>query len=1147
MTGSGPQSIFRPHTAFCRLAALLCVATLVCAQAPEAARTRAEIRQARTTHWLAARLAQHGGASARALEQARRQHTAMLALPRATGLSAPWTAVGPAQITSPIFGALTGRLTSIALDPADVTGNTVYLGTTGGGVWKSTNAAGPAASVTFTPLTDTLPVFSANAGSSVVPSLSIGAVAMANGVLLAGTGDPNDATDSYYGAGILRSADAGLTWTLIQTSNDGAAGLHDLFGLAFAGFAFSSVNPSLVVAATSVAEEGALVNAPDAAGRRPGLYSSSDAGLTWHLATIQDGSQVVESAAFGSSNNVTAVVWNPIRQLFFAAVQYHGFYQSPDGSTWTRMAAQPGAALTAAACPAASSNPSCPLGRAALAVQPVTGDLFALTVDSANRDQGLFQDVCALRGTACSSPAVTFATQLASAPLETGSGSNVIPQAAYNLVLAAAPAAADTVLYAGTIDLYRCTLAAGCTLRNTTNAENGCLHPAGVAPAQHALALLAGAQAPLLFLGNDGGLYRSTDGVAQTGSTCSAADAAHFDNLNPALGSLAEVVAFAQDPVSATTLLAGLGALGTAGTGSNPAAWPQLSAGEGGTVAIDQTTSTDWYLSNGAGVSIARCAKGAACSAADFASTTIGEPQVANDVAAIHAPFLLDPAAPAELLTGTCRAWRGPAANGALWSASNAISRPFGAAAASACSTTFPVVNALAAAGPLTTSTAAQDSGSSVLYAGLAGTLTGGGTLGGHVFTTAAAGTANASTIWTDAALSPVTNDTANAGQFNPGGFEISSLAADPHDATGKTVYATLLGFSGNSVSSPRLYRSADAGAHWTAISANLPDAPVNSVVVDPNDANTLYVALDTGVYVTTQVTACASTNCWSAFGSGLPNSPAMQLLAAAAMPTGDGRIGELRVGTYGRGIWQIPLLTAISPAAPAVLLAPSTVTFAAQQVGTQSAPVTVSVTNTGNAPLIVSSVVPTGDFTATDTCVGSPVAQGASCSVQVRFAPTASGSRTGLLTVYANIAGGQATAALSGTGTPPATIVLTPTSLSFAATTVGVTSGVQNITIANTGGNPSALASKTAAGDFRVSANTCAATLAPQNSCTVSIVFTPPLPAPATAPSQWSTTPAPRSRASAASAPAPPQTRSRPPRSASRRSSSRPSARAKT
>ena len=57
---------------------------------------------------------------------------------------------------------------------------------------------------------------------------------------------------------------------------------------------------------------------------------------------------------------------------------------------------------------------------------------------------------------------------------------------------------------------------------------------------------------------------------------------------------------------------------------------------------------------------------------------------------------------------------------------------------------------------------------------------------------------------------------------------------------------------------------------HWTNISSNLPNAPANSVVVDPNDANTLYVAMDTGVYVTTQVTTCATANCWSVYGTEL-------------------------------------------------------------------------------------------------------------------------------------------------------------------------------------------------------------------------------------------------------------------------------------
>ncbi len=93
-----------------------------------------------------------------------------------------------------------------------------------------------------------------------------------------------------------------------------------------------------------------------------------------------------------------------------------------------------------------------------------------------------------------------------------------------------------------------------------------------------------------------------------------------------------------------------------------------------------------------------------------------------------------------------------------------------------------------------------------------------------------------------------------------------------------------------------------DAGAHWSNVSSNLPHAPANSVVVDPNDANTVYVALDTGVYVTTQITTCATANCWSIYGTGLPNAPVVELAAAQAMPTGDGRAGELRAATYGRG-----------------------------------------------------------------------------------------------------------------------------------------------------------------------------------------------------------------------------------------------------
>ncbi len=1049
---------------------------------------------------------------------------APLARPRATGLSDTWTSIGPAQIASLAYGLVTGRVTSIAIDPDDATGNTVYVGTTGGGVWKSTNAAGPAASVSFLPLTDTLPVFSGNAGTSAIASISIGAVSIQpnaglGAAILAGTGDPNDATDSYYGSGILRSVDGGNTWTLVQGSRDGVAGNHSFTGLGVAGFAWSTTTPTLVVAALSQAAEGVIVNAPDATNSVMGLYYSPDAGVTWKMATLQDGAQTVQtplpSGANAGGNAATAVVWNPIRQRFYAAVRFHGVYESTDGATWSRLTIQPGPGLSLTACPTnpgSTGSPTCPFFRAALAVQPSTGDLFALSVDRANQDQGLWQDVCGIAGSTCANSNVALTTNIPSAILDSGSGSTVIPQADYNLALAVTPLdAGTTLLLVGTEDLYRCAFTNGnattCRLRNTTNALNGCSAPAAVAPSQHAIAL----QGALIYAGNDGGLYRSTDGIAQTGPSCSATDATHFQNLNGGLGSLAETVSLAAHPTDPATLLIGVGANGTALSTTGP--WQQLATGEGGSVAIDQSTPANLYLSTGPGISIASCTKGAACTAADFTST-IGEPQVGNDTALIDAPWLLDPATPANLLAGTCRVWRGPAANGSAWSIANQLSAAFGGAHGGSCTTANPLIRSLAAGGPTSPSSTPVNAGSTVLYAGAAGALDGGGTLAGHVFATYAAGTAGSTTVWTDLAGTNVTNDPASANLFNPGGFDVSALTVDPHDATGKTVYATIMGFAGNGFNAPHVYRSLDGGTHWTNISSNLPNAPANALAVDPNDANTVYVATDTGVYATTQVSTCATVNCWSNLGAGLPNAPIVALIATAALPTGDGRLGLLRAGTYGRGVWSIPLLTAAAPANPALTLSPTTLTFATQAVGSQSPTQTVTATNSGNtqdtlsslaiAPALVPTVNGTSDFTVTGTCAAATLAPGGTCTMQVSFLPIATGTRTSVLTVYANIPGGQTTVALTGSATTAAAIVLNPVSATFATTNVGSTSPVVNVTISNTGGLPVSLQSIALTGsqatDFKTTANTCGSSLPSQTGCTVSLVFQPTTPGTRTA-----------------------------------------------
>ena len=119
-----------------------------------------------------------------------------------------WRNLGPFDLPSDPsgfqnYGAVTGRATAVAVDQNDVSGNTVYAAGAYGGLWKSTNAAGPAGSVTWSPLLDNQ------------PTLAVGAIALkpdttgAATVILAGSGETNNSSDSYYGLGIMRSADAG--------------------------------------------------------------------------------------------------------------------------------------------------------------------------------------------------------------------------------------------------------------------------------------------------------------------------------------------------------------------------------------------------------------------------------------------------------------------------------------------------------------------------------------------------------------------------------------------------------------------------------------------------------------------------------------------------------------------------------------------------------------------------------------------------------------------------------------------------------------------------------------------------------------------------------------------------------------------------
>ncbi len=138
--------------------------------------------------------------------------------------------------------------------------------------------------------------------------------------------------------------------------------------------------------------------------------------------------------------------------------------------------------------------------------------------------------------------------------------------------------------------------------------------------------------------------------------------------------------------------------------------------------------------------------------------------------------------------------------------------------------------------------------------------------------------------------------------------------------------------------------------------------------------------------------------------------------------------------------------------AAPWVALSPSTLTFGSQRVGTTSAAQTVTLSNTGGADLTISSIMTSGDFAQTNTC-GSTVAPGADCTISVTFAPTATGSRTGAVTITHDAAAGSPhVVSLSGTGTAPA-VALSPSTLTFGSQRVGTTSAAQTVSLSNTGG----------------------------------------------------------------------------------------------
>lgn len=808
-----------------------------------------------------------------------------------TTFSGAWGNLGPnpiVQITRSggPFTAMSGRIGALAIRRD----GTRILGAAQGGIWLYNAGTGK-----WEPKTGAL-------ASANTPSLSIGALAVAPSndlVVYAGTGEGALSGDSYFGNGILKSTDGGNTWTQVS---------GDYFeGVSVSQLAIDPGNPNTLYAAVLRGRGGARRTTPTVHSKF-GLWKSTDGGVNWTLL----------KEAKAELNGATDLEIDPQNaNILYASFWGDAIYKSTNaGKTWS---------------PIMNFGFTAPDFASGLTRFSI--DLSHPSPDGSGTLYAGFDWIDA----GVEHPSRVFKSVNGGASwtmLPGGTSPENVEdycggQCFYDNVIEVAPNDPNVVFAGGQFDygigsggIYRSD-DGGLTWKNLGYAQH---------PDYHALAFDPNNTMNVL-VGSDGGVWYSTSrgGRPNAGDPLSAVT---WQNLNGTVNPATSGVTFRTDlqitqfssiatvPQLPARFWGGTQDNGTVRKSGASQSWFDLPSGDGGQVLVDPTMdgTCEFGAFSGScfvygtyfGISPYRMADGGAFF---FNNNAITGGISLSDRSDFYIPFVMNKERPEQLFLGTYRLYRTDNARAASagdvhW---NAISGD--------------LTSGCAGAAP----NGARNCSISAIGVG-GGQAVYTGSLDGLVYLSTDA-QVNLNPTWTRV----------DRGELPK--RPITQIAVDRSNY--RIAYLAYSSFNASTPSRPgHVFRTTDGGQSWADVSGNLPDAPVNSVVLDPSYPNTLYAGTDVGPFVTYN----GGVN-WYALGTGFP-------IVAVEQLDLDSSHRLLAAGTHGRGAFS--LSDAVGNAAPALVLSK---TSADVPVGPSSAlTYTITLKNEGNAAataVVVSDPVP--------------------------------------------------------------------------------------------------------------------------------------------------------------------------------------------